>query len=195
MRGFPIYLSMTLSILCCLSCSRVWSISESTPVQSVTEYEDTVYCFNQRSVVSLGEKKGLIDNEGREILATEWDSIEFLDDDVALLSRSGLWYLCTRDGRLFAEAPEPSDLESTFRSRYAEVTDKDSAYWDGVLDQLDNLREACVGSRSRRPDERVLQEFARLQELISKEHGGGMSRSQEERFERILSDFKSSYRK
>ena len=100
MRFLRTYLLLFFSLPVVHSCQagQVRSEMQETDVF----YDDTVYCFNQRSIVTLGSQKGLIDENGTRILAPEWDSIEFLDDEVALLGRSGLWYLCTRDGRFFA---------------------------------------------------------------------------------------------
>ena len=194
MRCFPRYLLFALTVSYLVSCMNAGP-DVQTPVQEPVTYEDTVYCFNQRSVVSLEGKKGLIDTEGQVVLEPEWDSIEFLDDEVALLSRFGIWYLCTKDGRLFAETSDPGILESSFRALLAEMQDKDSKYWDDILDRLEDLSEACINSRSKRPDARILRERALLSELLSSGIRGKMSASQTERLDKIVLKFNSLYRK
>lgn len=190
------YLLPFLLLPFCLSCrGGRTDVPAAVQEHPVVAYEDTVYCFNQRSIVSAGGLKGVIDDDGQVILSPEWDSIEFLSDEVALLSRSGLWYLCTRDGRLFAESGNPSDLETSFRERLAEMQDLDLAYWDAVLDQLDQLRAACLQASSRRVDARIRQERARLDGLLADAGRGSMSRAQLDRLGQILSDFNSMYRR
>ena len=153
-----------------------------------------MYCFNQRSIVQLQGKKGLVDVGGRQILAPEWHSIEFLDDEVALLSRSGKWFLCTRDGRLFAEGEDKALLEESFRARLDRMRDVDYRFWEEVLTKLDALGEACLSSKSRRPDAQLRNSYAELLEILER-RSGEMSKEQKERFEQIVSDFNANYRR
>ena len=165
------------------------------PVETAAAaYDDSVYCFNGRSIVSCKGMWGLVDQDGRVILKPEWDGIEFLDDDVALLHRAGLYYLCTRDGRFFAEDADAGVLEESFRELLVEMEYEDSRKWDSVLDRLEALCDACIASGRKRPDRIVLEEKAALQaELASV--SGQMSSLQKERLEQIVERFKSSYRR
>ena len=147
MRCFPRYLLFALTVSYLVSCMNAGP-DVQTPVQEPVTYEDTVYCFNQRSVVSLEGKKGLIDTEGQVVLEPEWDSIEFLDDEVALLSRSGIWYLCTKDGRLFAETSDPGILESSFHALLAEMQDNFSLLFDVPKDaDINGFLLSCGDTR------------------------------------------------
>lgn len=188
MRVLPI----CLLFLFCVSCRDAKSLPEAPPAAVV--YEDTVYCFNQRSIVTLDGRKGLIDDSGACILAPEWDSVEFLDDEVALLSRSGLWYLCTRDGRIFADGLEKSVLEDTFREHLAEMHDQDYLYWESVLDQVEALGDAALASPRWRLDDRAVRAYAALQDLL-KSSVGTMTRDQQERLSRLEERFISVRRK
>lgn len=156
-------------------------------------YEDSVYCFNQRSIVTLDGLKGMVGEDGEVILAPEWDAIEFLDDDVALLQKSGLFYLSTRDGRIFAESLEAGSLEGSFRQRLSETLEADLLSWDRVLDQLDALCEICLACDGRRPDAQAVYENSVLQEYLNNT-SGSMSPKQKERLEQIRKKFVSLYR-
>lgn len=109
-----------------------------------TEYDDTVYCFNGRSIVHLGGLSGCIDDEGREIIPPVWDSLEFLSNDIIMLFRAGLAVLSTRDGRVFSESATPSELEKDAESRFSRMQIADVIFWDGVLDRLDSLCNKCL---------------------------------------------------
>ena len=156
-------------------------------------YEDSVYCFNQRSIVTFEGKKGVVGEQGELILAPEWDAIEFLDDEVALLQKSGLYYLCTRDGRIFAESHEMESLERSFRQRLAEMHDADVLSWNRVLDQLEVLCDACLACDGRKPDSQLIHEDTVLREYLNNATGA-MNQEQKLRLERIGKKFDSLYR-
>ena len=162
------------------------------PVERVV-YEDSVYCFNQRSIVTFEGKKGVVGEQGELILAPEWDAIEFLDDEVALLQKSGLYYLCTRDGRIFAESHEMESLERSFRQRLAEMHDADVLSWNRVLDQLEVLCDACLACDGRKPDSQLIHEDTVLREYLNNATGA-MNQEQKLRLERIGKKFDSLYR-
>ena len=181
--------------LCCLflflvGCQDHPAIPRVVPQKLV--YEDSVYCFNQRSIVTVAGQKGVVDTTGEVVLAPEWDAIEFLDDDVALLQKSGLFYLSTRDGRIFAESLDAESLERSFRQRLSETLDADLLSWDRVLDQLDALCEACVACDGRRPDAQIIHANSVLQECLNKT-SGTMNPEQTERLEQIRKKFVSLY--
>ena len=180
-------------LLVSLSSCQVGKSRPDVPPATV-DFEDTVYCFNQRSIVTLGGRKGLIDDSGSCILAPEWDTIEFLDDEVALLSRAGLWYLCTRNGRVFAEEMEKEPLESSFWERLSAMQDQDYIYWEKVLDQLELLGASCAASPRRQLDERTIRLHSDLQEMLSGSMGT-MTRDQQERLTRLEQDFIAMRRK
>ena len=182
--------------LCCLLLALVGCQDHRVHAPEAPQklkYEDSVYCFNQRSIVTYGGLKGMVGEDGDVILAPEWDAIEFLDDDVALLQKSGLFYLCTREGRIFAESVEAESLEGSFRQRLSETLEADLLSWDRVLDQLDALCEACLACDGRRPDAQVIHENSVLQERLNNT-SGTMSLEQKDRLEQIRKKFISLYR-
>lgn len=185
-------LSFCLLLLLPAACRDAKPFPEAT--YEAVAFEDTVYCFNQRSIVTLDGRKGLIDDSGNIVLAPEWDSVEFLDDEVALLSRAGLWYLCTRDGRIFADGLEVSVLESSFRERLVAMRDQDYRYWESVIARIETLGAACLASSRRHLDEQAVREYAALQDLL-KSRVGTMTRDQQGRLSGIEERFLSLRRK
>ena len=189
-------MNKVVSYVACLVLAWALTACNSAPEPKVTEntaYEDSVYCFNRRSIVTLGGLKGIVDDSGNTVLRPEWDSAEFLDDDVALLSKEGLWYLCTRDGRVFASSASPEELEETHSERLEALLEADILYWDNVLDRLQALCDACISAHGGKRDENVIRENSALRHLLEEAPGGSMTGSQQERLDRIEREFKSMY--
>lgn len=184
---YCLILAVFLSIPCCRQAPP------SPKTAATIAYDDSVYCFNQRSIVSRDGHKGITDLQGKLVLPLEWDSIEFLDDDVALLSRSGLWFLCTRDGRIFAQGSNSSGLEQSFKELFTQLQENDIRYWDSVLDQLESLSSACLSNTKNGISESILSERGKLLQLLGESPGAAMSKTQEKRLEAIVSEFSSLY--
>ena len=191
MHGFPAYLLLTFLALSLSACRE--GPPAEVPMREEVAYDDSLYCFNGRSLVSREGRWGMVDTTGREILALEWDSADFLDDEVALLARSGIYYLCTWDGRIFAEDVDPDVLERSFRMRLSEMHAADYQDWNRALDRLEALCDACLAARSHRLDNRIIQENADLRELLAGIQGG-MTLAQQNRLERIVDRFNTMYR-
>ena len=191
-RSCP-YLVLTclaLLLTACHESSAPRPLAEVHPV-----WDDSVYCFNQRSIVTLKGLQGIVDTDGRTVLAPEWDGVEFLDDNIALLCKSGIWSLCTRDGRVFAQSLDLQSLENSYLTLYEEMLEGDRQYWDRVLDCLEELEESCLAAPSRKLDDKIVRAHAKLQKRLSDGSGGRMTASQLERLDKIETDFKSMYRK
>lgn len=169
--------------------------SSRTPADTAcTPYDDSVYCFNGRVIVSSEGRKGLVDTLGHVILSPEWEDIVFLDDDVALLGRAGLSCLCTADGRIFAESGDREALEEDYIRLFSEMKDADYRQWDRVLDQLEALCDACLAAKPGHVDERVLKEKAALVPLLEGIQGH-MSEDQETRLVHIEDRFTALYKR
>lgn len=166
------------------------TVSSDIPIEP---YQDSVYCFNGRSLVSRNGLWGIVGQDGRVILDTQWDSAEFLDDDIALLLRNNIYYLSTRDGRIYAQSPDSEALVSARQRLLAEVEEADFQKWDSVLDCLESLCDACLSSTARHPGDMILHKrddlFARLADIT-----GRPAPEQEERLEQIIKRFKAEYR-
>ena len=158
-----------LIVLLAVSCRN----GAPAAVQTTTDepFEDTVYCFNQRSIVHRDGKAGMIGENDYLILTPEWDSIEFLDDEIALLSRGDTYYLCTRDGRVFADSKSENYLESNFKQLLSETLENDIRKWDSVLDKLEALCESCLRCKNRRPDKTANEANEAFQKALSEADG------------------------
>ena len=162
------------------SCVRQ-NASESTPfmrvepseVSRTVGFDDTLYCFNGFSIVFLDAKQGVIDSTGRLTLEPVWDSVDFLSDDVLLLCRSGLYYLSTASGRIFAEDGSRDKLESVYQQLYEGLRAKDVLYWDKVVEQLDSLCNDCLAQpRGKNSvDLKVIEEAEALKSLLQSPSG------------------------
>lgn len=186
------YLIILISLFCFAACNT--GRGDLTSFAGPDRYDDTLYCFNQRSIVHLDGKAGIIDNSGNVCLKPEWDSAEFIDDEVALLSRSGVFYLCTKDGRIFAESSSVLELIGNADDLLLRAMDDDVRRWDGVLDALDELCDVCLSSRSRKVDEPILLAHQNLQNRLQGV-SGAMTTLQQERLEEIVTRFQTFYRK
>ena len=191
MRRLAPILLLSLPLAFLPACRNAAPVREAEA--SRTAYEDSVYCFNGCYVVTLDGRRGLVGEGGTLIYRPDWDSIEFIDDDVALLRRSGICYLGTRDGRLFAESASQEELEGSFRDRFAAMQEADYLSWTRVLDRLDSLCDACLSAKIHPDDGRLLRERALLQDCLSKV-SGRPGPEQKARLEQIERKFSSSYR-
>ena len=185
------YLALLLFVAASAACRSGSPVRETEA--RTQAFEDSVYCFNGCYVVSLDGRRGMVNEAGRVVFGPEWDSIEFLDDDVALLQRSGIFYLGTRDGRIFGESTAQDELEGSFRERFASMLESDYLSWERVLDRLDSLCEACLDAKRHPDDGRLLREKARLQDCLSRV-SGKPGPEQRDRLERLEKKFSSSYR-
>lgn len=186
MSGRLSYLSSFCALAAVLSCSD--RPAEAPSRRFSGPFDDTVYCFNQRSVVYKDGFAGMIDDAGTVILSPEWDSVEFLDDEIALLKRSESYYLSTRDGRIFTEAASAADLDANYQERWAETQDADIRKWDIVLDRLDELCTQCLRLGEKQPDKAAEAAYASFSAALTAA-SGQMSPLQQERFERIVLRF------
>ena len=87
-------LAAFLAAICLFSCKQTQEVALPAPP------EGTWPCFNGCNIVLQGGCYGLVSDTGQEILPAAYDGIEFLDNDIALLSQAGTFSLTTRQGRI-----------------------------------------------------------------------------------------------
>ena len=145
-------------------------------------FTDTLDCLNGMFIVATEEGKGLMDSSGSIILEPSFDEIEFILPDVALLGRNGLYQLCARDGRIFAEGAERENLISSAQELYEKRMFEDMRRWDNALDELEKLRDECLASGSEETVTARLEAFRSALGNVS----GSMTDSQRARLEKIL---------
>ena len=113
----------------------------------VPVWDDSVYCFNGRAIVCKDGLFGIVSTDGELVCPPVYDAIEFLNFDVALLSRYGTWFLATKDGRMMAENNDRAKLETGYEDLFDAVTRSDRVFWDGILDQYEAFCNACIDAR------------------------------------------------
>ncbi|MBQ9888737.1 MAG: protein kinase [Bacteroidales bacterium] len=137
------------------------------PDASGFRLEDTLDCLNGRFIVSSEGRKGLMDSTGRIILEPVWEEIEFLSEDVAMLSRGGFLQLCGPDGRVFAESTDKKKLMGAFQSLYEKSLFEDMRRWDEVISCLDSLSLACLSDETKEEVPLRFEDFRRRLESAS----------------------------
>ena len=156
-------------------------------------WTDTLYCFNDRFIARSEEGHwGMLDKEGNTLMTDLYDSIEFLDDDIALLSRFGSWYLSDKNGRIFRESTEKDSLEQHYAVFYEQLMESDRLSWESVLDGFDALETQCLAVRSHtmpaKEKAQLEMAFSELKSLRERA-SGQMTPEQEIRFRHIVSDY------
>ena len=158
-------------------------------------YDDTTYCFNSLSIVTRDGLQGLMDSCGRELLPPEYDRVEFVSDDIALVSKAPDFWLVTRQGRFFAFSQDEEELCSTAQDRMERMLLEDVAYWDGVLDKLDSLCVLCLRAKGRKISRHpgIIDRYEDLKASLSRSRGS-MTDAQRQRLASIEDKFRR-YRK
>lgn len=186
------YILAIIVALVAFGCTSVQKNTTAPSLEKERGYDDTVYCFNGRSIVHREGLAGCIDDAGNEIIPPSWDSLEFLTDDIIMLYRSGLAVLATRDGRIFSGNAAPEDLEGNYEDLYSKMEVADILYWDNVLDRLDILCNKCLllPAADRVQDPSVLSESDELRRILQTPRGV-MSDAQLSRLSEIENKFLS----
>ena len=112
MRCFPRYLLFALTVSYLVSCMNAGP-DVQTPVQEPVTYEDTVYCFNQRSVVSLEGKKGLI--SGSHVRAGKKITAKVIGSDMGSDTVLEVGTDPTKKARLVALMKQNEELNQTIK--------------------------------------------------------------------------------
>lgn len=167
--------------------SLVRDSASPTPSLDASGYlfTDTLDCFNGKFIVTCAQGEGIMDEDGTLLLEPVWSDIEFLSPDVALLSRNGLSYLSSSEGRIFAEGTDREALAASFQDSYERMLFEDMRRWDEVLDNLDSLCWSCI-SRDGNGGSAPL--FERLKESLHSV-SGNMTGSQSQRLGEIEERF------
>lgn len=149
MNGSRSILILTLFSVFVSGCRQtmVSGIEAARPEEERVVWDDSVYCFNGRSIVWKDGLCGMVGENGRILCAPVYDEIEFLNFDVALLSRYGTWYLATKDGRIMAENSDRKMLEAGHEAIFEAVSRSDRVYWDDILEKYEAFCSACIDAR------------------------------------------------
>lgn len=186
-------LKIRLFIACMLvvSCAQA---PEQVAVQAPIEGRWT--CFNGREIILQKGCYGLVKENGEEVLPAEYDSIEFLDNDIALLEQKGLFYLCNRDGRLLSGGAPQDSLRLVWSEIVADVLEADRQSWERVLQDYDALCRACKSGRGKRLSRKEFAILQGLQEQVYmslQEATGAPTVSQKARLESLSADYRRAF--
>lgn len=179
-----------VTALACLACGRRAVVVEPPVI------EDQWSCFNGRSIFLQEGKYGLLADDGRVILPPEYDAIEFLDDDTALLSQEGSYFLCDRSGRKLSPAAGADSLRLHYEAIAAGVKEADRLAWEKLIQDYGRL---CKEGKAARGKRLSRQEFARLQALSRQVReslsaaGGAPTPSQKARLEELSNDYRRTF--
>ncbi len=182
-----------------VACMLVFSCAQ-TPEQSGEVPEEPIEgrwsCFNGREIVLQNDRYGLVKENGETVLASVYDSIEFLDNDIALLGKDGLFYLCDRNGRMLSGAVCQDSLRLGWNQIVARVLEDDRLSWEKVLRDYDELCHACKAVRGRRLSRKEYARVEGLQEQVFRslrEATGAPTVSQKARLESLSIDYRKAF--
>ena len=110
-----------------------------------------------------------------------YDSIEYLSDHLALGLAGGTAFLLTPDGTVVATADDAEALRTNAEAAWAHFLDEEYTCWESILDQYDNLCNACA---ARRPADELLSQLESIRAQL-KAAVGQMDPQQKARFAAI----------
>lgn len=175
-----------------LSCSH--PRKEAAPVALSTEGRWS--CFNGREIVLQGGRYGLVKENGEQVLPSEYDAIEFLDNEIALLTLGETGYLSDKNGRILVRNENAEELRSTWAARVEEVWEEDRQSWEKVVQSYETLCKACKSNRGKRLDRSGFSELQSLKETVIQmlqKATGRPTPSQKARLESLSADYRRAF--
>lgn len=159
----------------------------------ISSYESSLYCFNQRYIVSSGGLYGIVDTLGRVLVPISYDSVDFLSDEVSLLGKDGLYFLSDKDGRVFAQSMDENELTTYFQRLHEDYLLSQSRFWDSVLDSFEDMSGQMLSLRGRRLSKTqrnlLLSKKEEIERLLG-ETAAPPTEQQRMRFERIVERYR-----
>lgn len=180
-----------LAVLLLLSCSHP---QESAP--PALPIEGRWPCFNGREIVQQGGLYGLVKESGEPVLPSEYDAIEFLDNDIALLTRGSSCYLSDKNGRILAEGTQTDSLRGHWTLLVEEVLEEDRRSWEEVVQSYETLCKACKAKRGQRLSRREFSSLQALRDAVSRnlrQATGSPTPSQKARLESLSADYRRAF--
>lgn len=155
-------------------------------------------CFNGCAIVRHDGRFGLIrEEDGTVLLPARYASIEFLDNDIALLTDSLSGSLCDRSGRILFQAADADSLRRDYAAIVEGVREGDRYSWEQVLSDYDRLCRLCKdrhGKTVRRKEWLRLINAARQVDASLQSVSGKPTPSQKARLEAISDDYRRAFR-
>lgn len=181
-------------ILCLLllSCAHQQEVLDSVALPIEGQWP----CFNGREIVLQGGRYGLVKENGEPVLPSEYDAIEFLDNEIALLTQGETGFLSDKDGRILAEDDSVDRLRNTWVTRVEEAREADRQSWEHVVQSYETLCKACKAQRGKHLNR---SDFSRLQSLKEtviqtlQKATGHPTPSQKARLESLSADYRRAF--
>ena len=183
-------LSLIIVPLLVLPCSRT-EHAEEVPV-----FDGKWDCFNGVSIVLKDNRYGLVDKEGSVILTPVYETVEFLDADIAFATLRDSCFLLDRTGRVFGAGKDKDSLKMCSLDLYSSLLMSDKESWDKVVRSYGELCRSCRSVRGKHLGTR---QFAKLRLLVIKvkedlDHTTGVpTKAQKVRLEELSEEYRKAF--
>lgn len=125
--------------------------SDGTPVSS-KHYDSYLNCFNQMAIVGVGERYGVINARGEELIDTRYDQIRYFTDNYALARREGMIYLIVNNygivtstkGNIDLDGDKAEELFEQLKWSAEQIIESRRSYWAAVLEQYNTIVNKCI---------------------------------------------------
>lgn len=172
-----------------LSCGR-----QQSPAPPPIEAEWP--CFNGCRIIQQGGKFGLVTDDGKEILPSMYERIEFLAEEVALLSLQGEYSLADRSGRVWARSHEEDSLRKAWPALLEKTLDEDRRSWEEVVHSYEQLCRSCKARRGQRLSRREFASLKALQDSVMhclQQASGVPTASQRARLDALSAQYRRAF--
>ena len=185
-------IALLAAVGCLVACSHPGEKAAETVAA-----EQQWSCFNGCAIFLQEGRYGLLrERDGEVLLPACYDTIEFLDNDIALLTGEGVGSLCDRSGRMLAQGCAPDSLRQNYATLVERVREEDRRSWEQVISDYDRLclrAKAQRGRRTSRRDMVRLKETAKQVEADLQAVSGKPTPSQKARLEAISNDYRRAF--
>ncbi len=152
-------------------------------------------CFNGCTIFLQGEKYGLMTDSGKPILPAEYNSIEFLDADIALLEYDGEYALSDKTGRIIGRGLS-ADIRESWSSVVERTMEQDRQLWEQVVRNYEQLCASCKAARGDRLSRKDFSALTALRDSVLKsldKATGRPTASQRARLEALSQDYRRAF--
>ncbi len=153
-------------------------------------------CFNGCTIFLQGERYGLMTDAGEPVLPAVYKSIEFLDNDYALLARDSDYALSDKKGRIIGHSFSVDSIRLSWPSMIEYVQEKDRQSWELVVRNYELLCVRCKASHGKK----VLRQEYNTLELLKNNvleslqaATGKPTPSQKARLEALSQDYRRAF--
>lgn len=153
-------------------------------------------CFNGCTIFLQGEKYGLMTDAGEPVLPAVYKSIEFLDNDFALLERDSDYALSDKKGRIIGHSFTADSIRFFWPSMAEQVLERDRQSWERVVRDYELLCAGCKavhGKKVRRRDFKALESLKNKVLESLQMATGKPTPSQKARLEILSQDYRRAF--